>query len=105
MDYVAIGDDVVPARDVIHMNLEGMSRGQVIALVRGVGPVKVSGHQAVDLVMRVCPQALEGRRLRWARHAWAFHNLIAHPLLQILAWVGLTKLGIKVHDMTIPRPR
>jgi hypothetical protein len=49
--------------------------------------------------------ALEGRRLRWAKHAWAIHNLVGHPLLQICAWAGQVKLGLKIHDATVPRPR
>ncbi|OPZ34125.1 MAG: hypothetical protein BWY99_02652 [Synergistetes bacterium ADurb.BinA166] len=65
---------------------------------------EIRGQAAIDLVMRRCPEALEGRRLRWARNAWAFHNLVAHPLLQLLHWAGLTKLGLRIHDATVPRP-
>jgi hypothetical protein len=65
----------------------------------------LEGQQALDFVMRVCPSALEGRGLRFARHAWAFHNLVAHPLLQVLTWLGLKTLGMVVHDRTIPKPR
>lgn len=61
-------------------------------------------QQAIDFLMELRPSALEGRRLRFARHAWAFHNLVGHPLLQVLTWIGLRRLGMKVHDMTVPRP-
>ena len=60
---------------------------------------------AIDAVMALRPSALEGKRLRWARHAWALHNLVGHPLLQLLVWLGQTKLGMAVHDGTVPRPR
>lgn len=59
---------------------------------------------AFDLLMRLAPQCLEGKRLRWFRHAWAFHNLVAHPAMQLLAFLGMGKLGVKIHDLTIPRP-
>lgn len=59
---------------------------------------------AIDALMLLRPSAIEGRRLRWARHAWAVHNLIGHPLLQICAWFGHVKLGLKIHDATVPRP-
>lgn len=61
-------------------------------------------HQAIDFVMELRPSALEGRSLRFARHAWAFHNLIAHPLLQVLTWFGARQLGLRVHDATVPKP-
>lgn len=63
------------------------------------------GQQAIDFVMELRPSALEGRRLRFARHAWAFHNLVAHPALQVLTWLGLRELGQRLHDMTVPKPR
>ncbi len=65
----------------------------------------VRDGDAVDLVMRLQPSLLEGPRLRFARHAWAIHNLVGHPLLQICAWLGRPKLGLFIHDVTIPRPR
>lgn len=54
--------------------------------------------------MALCPAAVEGKRLRWARHVWAVHNLLGHPLLQVAAWLKLHKLGFWLHDSTVPRP-
>jgi hypothetical protein len=68
--------------------------------------ITVENHAAIDLAMRFGPEVLEGNPdFKFAKHVWAFHNLIAHPLMQILAFFGLTKLGLKIHDSTIPRPR
>jgi hypothetical protein len=64
----------------------------------------VEGPVAFDLVMRLCPDALEGERAKYHRHAWAIHNLFGHPLMQIFSWLGLPQLGIKIHDMTAPFP-
>ena len=33
---------------------------------------------------------------------WAIHNLIAHPLSEVLYWIGFMRLGNKLHDATIP---
>jgi len=33
---------------------------------------------------------------------WPMHNLIAHPISEILYWVGLGNLGNRLHDATIP---
>ena len=35
---------------------------------------------------------------------WAVHNLVGHPLMQILTWLGKPELGVRVHDATTPRP-
>jgi hypothetical protein len=55
--------------------------------------------------MRLCPSYLEGKQLKYVKHAWSIHNLLGHPLMQLLAWVKLTKWGMKVHDITIPAPK
>tara|TARA_S200000501_G_scaffold101612_1_gene95101 strand:- start:362 stop:568 length:207 start_codon:yes stop_codon:yes gene_type:complete len=34
---------------------------------------------------------------------WAPHNLIAHPLMEILFQVGLERASEYVHEITIPR--
>lgn len=34
---------------------------------------------------------------------WAAHNLIAHPLSEVLYWVGLQNLGNRLHDATVPK--
>ena len=34
---------------------------------------------------------------------WTVHNIVAHPLSEILYLVGLGDLGNKIHDKTIPK--
>ena len=34
---------------------------------------------------------------------YTIHNIIAHPLMEILHLIGFTKLGNKIHDLTLPR--
>jgi len=33
---------------------------------------------------------------------WTLHNLVAHPLSEIVHLVGLTKLSNLIHDYTVP---
>lgn len=66
--------------------------------------LSVEGPDVIELALLTRPSVLEGRRLRWARHAWAVHNLVAHPLMQMLAFAGYGKLGVRLHDATIPHP-
>lgn len=69
------------------------------------GVETVTGPDAIDVVMALRPSALEGKRMRWIRHAWAVHNLLGHPLLQVCVWLGQRRLGMAIHDATVPRPR
>lgn len=64
----------------------------------------VEGPEAFNLIMDLCPAALEGQQLKYKRHAWAIHNLIGHPLMQIFSWLHLPALGLKIHDATVPNP-
>lgn len=64
----------------------------------------VEGPDAFNLMMRLCPEALEGEQAKYHRHAWAIHNIFGHPLMQLCSWLGLTKLGLKIHDATVPNP-
>jgi hypothetical protein len=65
----------------------------------------VSGADALGIIQTLCPAVLEGKEAKYVRHAWAVHNLIGHPLMQIFSWLHLTSLGIKIHDATIPDPK
>ena len=38
---------------------------------------------------------------RWFQN-WPVHNLIAHPLMQILVWLGMPRLADRIHDGTLP---
>lgn len=64
----------------------------------------VTGVEALNLIMKLCPAILEGMQAKHVKHSWAIHNLIGHPLMQILTWLNLTKLALWFHDATIPKP-
>ena len=36
------------------------------------------------------------------RFQWTLHNLLAHPVSEVLYQIGLGDLGNRVHDATIP---
>lgn len=37
--------------------------------------------------------------------AWTLHNVVAHPVSEVLFLVGLGRLGDKLHDATVPSHR
>ena len=62
----------------------------------------VNGIEALNVIMALAPNVLEGKRGKYRKNAWAVHNLIGHPLMQILSWLSLKEAAVKVHDLTIP---
>jgi len=64
----------------------------------------VKGMEATNLIMIICPSAIDGARAKHVRHSWAIHNLIGHPLMQLFSWLHLTRLAIWIHDHTVPEP-
>lgn len=81
-----------------------VAQGYIRVYCNGQSGEFVEGPQAFNLVMELCSQALEGENAKYQRHAWAVHNLFGHPVMQLCAFVGLTKLGLKIHDATVPNP-
>jgi hypothetical protein len=63
------------------------------------------GFDALEAVMALKPSALEGLRLHWNKNAWAVHNLVGHPVMQLLAFARCYKAAMWVHDATVPMPR
>ena len=102
---IRIGDRIVCREDIRVIDMTHLDELRVrVHLAEPGEPVELRDAQAVDLLMRICPSVFEGPRLRFARHAWAVHNLIGHPVMQICAWLGKPKLGLWVHDVTVPTP-
>ena len=62
------------------------------------------GHDAIEAAMLLKPSILEGRKLWWLRYRWMIHNLIGHPVMQLLAMFRQHRLALRVHDATVPRP-
>ena len=76
-----------------------------VTIVHAEGTDVADGIHAIEALMELKPSALEGRRLRWAKRAWMLHNLVGHPLMQILALLRLYRQALRIHDATVPRPR
>lgn len=60
---------------------------------------------ALELAYALKPSVVEGRRLRHARFSWLVHNVIGHPLMQLLALVKCYKAAFWVHDVTVPKTK
>lgn len=105
MTFFIDGDKVINVSTIEHVDLHCIEQ-----LILRVYPVKglsfvVSGHRAIELLMLIKPSALEGKRLKWIRHAWMLHNFVGHPLMQILTFCNLPNLAMAIHEATVPKPR
>lgn len=95
---------VITRQNVLAIDTSDIENLRVIVTTTSHGDVEVTGIQALEAVMAIKPSALENRRLRWVKHAWSVHNLVGHPLMQLLAWVRMYRAAMWVHDITVPTP-
>lgn len=103
-DYLLAGDHVIALSAVTWADFSEIENLRVRLYHDGTSSM-ATNIQAIEAALYLKPSVLEGKRMRWHRHVWAFHNLVAHPLMQVLALFGLGKLGLTIHDKTVPRPR
>lgn len=104
MTMLKLGNIVADSSRVSHYDFSGIEQ-----LIVSVQLVDGSTHQvinteAIELAMLIKPSVLEGKRLKWATRAWMVHNLVGHPLMQLLSLFGMHQHAISVHERTIPRP-
>jgi hypothetical protein len=98
------GDTLIPFGDILRVDIPDIER-EVAILHTRQGIFVAEGFDAIEAVMTLKPSALEGKRLKWNRHAWSLHNMIGHPVMQIMAWLGFGRAAVSFHDWTTPRPR
>ena len=98
------GNDLVPFHEVTSVDISQVEQQRVIVRT-AEREYEALGFDAIEIVMQLKPSAIEGRRLKWNKGAWAFHNFVAHPLMQVMVWMGYKKAAIRLHDRTTPRPR
>jgi hypothetical protein len=99
LEYFRAGDQILPIDGIYSVDTAQLERHEVTVFHRD-GVFRLTGADAIDLVMIVKPSALEGRRLRWVRGAWA-----GHVGMQILAWLKIPTWGVWLHEATTPRPQ
>lgn len=103
--FIKAGDVIIPISAVERVDMSRIEQTGEVDIVHSGGQVMTAhDFDAFEAVMLLHPAALEGRRLRWVKNAWAFHNLVAHPLMQMMVWLGFKRAAIRLHDVTVPRP-
>lgn len=105
MTMIKAGNILIPLEDIKRLEIPNIEQEEAVIVTYDGTSYVAKGFDAIEAVMLTKPSALEGRRLKWKKGAWAFHNLVGHPLMQILAWCGFKRTAIWLHDVTTPRPR
>lgn len=105
MEFFRYGNILLPISHITSIHLDDLEKtGSIIVEIDYGRIIKLTIVDSYDLLMQIKPSALEGKRLKWLKNKWLIHNLIGHPLMQLLAFFGFGKLGIKIHEATIPTP-
>lgn len=95
---------VVPVDSIDYIDTTDIEDLVVLVVTCSGNSHVATNLNAIDIVMLTYPSALEGKRLRWPKFVWCVHNLLGHPIMQILALMGFVRRGIAVHEATVPRP-
>ena len=99
------GNALVPFADVARVDISDVEHEVVTFHMRDGSTHVAEGFDALEAIMVLKPSSLEGLRLRWKKGAWAIHNIVGHPVMQIMAWLGFGRAAVRFHDYTTPRPR
>ncbi len=99
------GDNLIPFHLIKRIDIGSIEQAEVQIVTHDGDSYKAMGLDAIEAIWAFKPSAVEGRRLKWRKGAWAFHNVVGHPLMQFLAWIGMGRLAIILHDATTPVPR
>lgn len=102
--FFRAGHEVLHIAEIRSLDTSSLEQYRVRVRLNSQREIDLVGPDAIELVLLIRPSALEGRRLRWVRRAWAVHNLVGHPGMQVLSMLGMPKLGILLHEMTVPKP-
>lgn len=102
-NFIKCGSFLIPLDDIVEVDTYFIEQGYITVKTKKT-MIIISGFDAIEAVMLLKPSALEGKRMIWQKNAWAFHNFIGHPVVQILSWLGFKKEAIKFHDWTTPKP-
>lgn len=104
LSFAKAAGQVFALADVSRLDFSRIEELVVDVHLRDGSCLRATEIDALELAMLTKPSVLEGKRLRWAKRAWLVHNLVGHPLMQLLALFGCYRKAFAVHEATVPRP-
>lgn len=104
-NFVKADNALISIADISSVDYSKIETDFLLVLTTKQGKSFVATElNAIEVLMAINPAALEGKRLTWAKRVWYLHNLVGHPVMQILAMFGFYKAAFWVHDVTVPKP-
>lgn len=100
--FVQTDTALIPLEAIVRVDLDAFATQGTITIHEATQKSVASGTYAIEALLLLKPSALEGTQVRWIRNAWVLHNLVGHPLMQVLAWLRFPSLAVRVHDATVP---
>lgn len=106
IEFIEISGRLIPVSLITEMDVSSLDK-KLLVVHTATDKFNVTDpREQLEILWKLHPQSLEGQHfVRWHRHAWSIHNIIGHPLMQILSWFGYYELAIRVHDKTVPKPK
>lgn len=101
--FIQTDAELIRIDQVTRIDLSNFASKGEIALHHTGGLSVTRGIYAIEALLLLKPSALEGTHVRWIRHAWITHNLLGHPVMQLLALCGLHKAALWIHEVTVPK--
>lgn len=103
--FAKAGARVFALDEIAEADFSGIEELRATVTLKSGTVVQAEGIEALELAMQVKPSVVEGRRMAYARRAWWVHNMLGHPLMQLLAAFGAYRLAFRVHDGTVPQAK
>ncbi len=104
MTYLRADNHIFHEDEISSLDISQLADLIVTITLKNGEVCRATDLHAIELVMTTCPSAFEGLRLQWPKFVWAFHNIVAHPLMHIMVWLRMPKLAFRLHNATVPRP-
>ncbi len=102
---IKAGDILIPVANIAYVDLSDIENLKArIVTIQG-DTFEATSIDAIEVAMALKPSSIEGKRLRWPTGAWHYHNIVAHPVMSIMAWLGFKRAAIAYHDRTVPHPK
>ena len=104
MTSILADHQIIDVRDITRVDTSRLMSDHIVTVYTREGSWTASDFHAIEVVMAMKPSAMEGKRFRWSKGTIWFHNIVGHPVMQIMAWAGYGHAAIRFHDWTTPRP-
>ena len=116
-DFIAADKGLIPIDTIDYVDIDHLPEEGFIDVTHDGQVSRISDFFAIEAVMLLKPGALEGKRMRWQKRAWLKHNLVAHPVMQMMALAAevtrpfsasasqkLYRAAMRLHDDSVPTP-